>query len=162
MFLRALTAGAIALLAIAAAPVALQAADLDSYDASPYDDPRYGDVYRHPPPPPRPYVDRYGAPHAPAPPPPPYAYRDAPPRGEPYGCVPREVARAALERQGWMDFHNLQLAGQYVHLRARRPNGAVFELTLDRCSGQVLDRRFVSAAPPAYAWRERGRDYRGY
>lgn len=147
------------------------AADLYPYDpqpharySAPYDDPRYSDVYRHPAPPPPRHVERYEQRWVPGPPPPRYverydapppsAYRSAPPR-EAYGCVPREAVRAELERQGWSDFHNFRPSADVVHLRARRPNGAVFELTLDSCTGQVIDRRFVSAPPPSYAWRER-------
>lgn len=177
MSVRSLTAAVAVLATLAAMPAA--AADLDPYAppphakyGSPYDDPRYADVYRHPPPPPK-YVERYEQRFvAPPPPPPRYVeryddrgYAPAPPpayswRGEPprsaYGCLPREAARANLERQGWHDFHNLQPGADVVHVRARRPNGALFDLTLDRCTGQILDRRYLAGAPPSsYAWRER-------
>lgn len=133
--------------------------------SAPYDDPRYSEIYRHPPPPAPRYVERYEERYAPPPPPrhveryderyapPPHAY--GAPRTS-YRCVSREVARAELERQGWHDFHALQPGNEVVHLRARRPNGALFDLTLDRCSGRILDRRYLAAAPPpSYAWRER-------
>lgn len=158
------TAGLVAALTISTAPPA-RSADLDSnpYAYAPDDDPRYADVYRHPPPAtrPRPYAAEPGYYRPPPPPPPPYAYRSAPPR-EAYGCLPREAVRAELARRGWHDLHNIEVAADVVHLRARRTNGGVFSLTLDRCTGQVMDRRFVAAPPPAYAWRERANSYRPY
>jgi hypothetical protein len=52
MSVRALAAGLIAILANIAVPHVSFAADLgdDRYGASPYDDPRYADIYRHPSP----------------------------------------------------------------------------------------------------------------
>lgn len=158
MTIRTLSIGAAALLAVLASAPA-RAADLNSDErphayGTPYEDPRYADIYRHPappapPPPPRAYVERYDD-------------RYAPPRREAYGCVPRHVVRQELARRGWSDFHDLQVGRDVVSLRASRPNGAVFDLTLDRCTGEVVERRFVAAPPPpppAQAWRERN-DYR--
>lgn len=157
------TAGLAALLA-AWVPAPALSADLEPepHAYAPYDDPRYADIYRHPPPPPRPraYVER-GYDRTPPPPPSAYAYRPAPPR-EAYGCVPREVVHAELARRGWHDLHNVEATADVVYLRARRTDGVIFSLTLDRCTGQIIDRRFVAAPPPAYAWRERGSAYRPY
>jgi hypothetical protein len=149
---------AVSLLAAAgaASPVA-QAADLDEGPppnryGSVYDDPRYADIYRRPERPPPAFV----------PPPPPYAgpvprervYRDdaeVPPYAGPhrysyneprpgYGaaCVPREVIRERLSRHGWQDFHDGALQGEVAVVRARRPNGRLFELTIERCSGEIV------------------------
>jgi hypothetical protein len=151
MVAKVLTTKLVVIAAIAITPAL--AADLDTYEPpqarhqSPYDDPRYGDVYRHPPPPPRAYVERYDERAYP----PPNAYRR-----ETYACVPREAIRADLTRRGWYDFHDLDVAGDVVHVRARRPSGAMFQLTLDRCSGQIVDRRLVAGPPRAFAWRDRG------
>jgi hypothetical protein len=155
-----------------AAAMPATAADLDhGYPAgSPYDDRRYSDIYRHPAPPPPP---QYAQPYY-APPPPPPAYRQeqrylpAPP---PYrndgrtagNCLPRHVIRDRLESRGWHDFHDPQVAGNVAHIRARRPNGRLFDLTVDRCTGEVLqaeltDQRAAQAPPPD--WRYRGERYR--
>jgi hypothetical protein len=49
---------------------------------------------------------------------------------------------------GWRDFH----AGQpqnddLVTLRARRPSGRLFELTLHRCSGDIVEARPLEPRP---------------
>ena len=142
------------------------AADLDygPVARSPYDDPRFSDVYRHPAPPPRP---RYAEPY-----PPPPVYREerfvAPPPPPPYrqdgrfagDCIPRHVIRDRLERHGWHAFQDPQVAGNVVHIRARRPNGRPFDLTVDRCSGEVLaaepydERSAYAVPPPERPWQE--------
>ena len=99
-------------------------------------------------------------------PPPPPVYREeqryAPPPPPPYrnngrvagDCLPRDVIRGRLEGRGWHDFHDPQVAGNVAHIRARRPNGRVFDLTVDRCTGEVLgaeaiDHRAAQAAAAA-------------
>ncbi len=144
-------AASLAASAVAATPVF--AADLGYRDQA-YEDPRYSDIYRHPAPPPPPIYrdERY----VPAPPPPP-AYRQEQryggydPRRD--GCTPREQVRDRLEARGWQDFHDPQPMGNVVHIRARRPNGRLFDLTLDRCSGEIIqteliDRRAAAVVPP--------------
>jgi hypothetical protein len=147
---------AASLLAAAATTTTARAADLDEgpppdrYGA--YDDPRYSDVYAHPRPPA--YVlppGRYGSPVPPA-----YVYRDdaddddrddyggryayAQPRA-PYGhgCAPRAEIRERLLRQGWRDFRDAEERGAFATIIARRPSGRPFALTLDRCSGDVVN-----------------------
>lgn len=167
--------------AAAAGTVTARAADLDhgySYKDSPYDDPRYSDIYRHPAPPP----PRYAQPYYPPPPPlatPPYveAPRYAPPPPPPAygygsrysddsrvaaGCVPREMIRRHLEARGWQDFHDPQPMGNVVHIRARRPSGQLFDITLDRCSGKVLgiEPQQHAAVPPPPDWRYPNGPYR--
>lgn len=143
-------------------------------DMSPYDDPRYSDIYgQHrpqtryaepqyaPPPPPIYREERY----APPPPPPPH-YQAPRQYGQDYsrsGCVPRQVVRDQLESRGWHDFHDPHPVGNVVHIRARRPSGRLFDLTLDRCSGQVLnmeplDHRAAQAPPPDWYHRDRRYD----
>ena len=126
------------------------AADL-GYRDQVHEDPRYSDIYRHPAPLPPPVYreERY----IPAPPPP---YRQEQRYGNDVrrdGCVPRELVRDRLESRGWQDFHDPQPMGNVVHIRARRPNGRLFDLTLDRCSGEVLqveviDHRAADVVPP--------------
>jgi hypothetical protein len=153
---------------------------------APDDDPRYGDVYRIPPPPYR--RPRYAEPPEAAPyPPPRYAERsDGPPypRGGYAGreeylppmrgprfrdrytdrggeCVPRHEIRRSLREDGWGEIQGLELRGEVAIVRASRPSGAVFELTVDRCSGHVLRAEAVGAPPPGppgpYAWGRRER-----
>ena len=62
------------------------------------------------------------------------------------GLRQSEQVRAQLTDMGWRDFHGGQPQGDIVTLRARRPNGRLFELTMHRCSG--ADRRGTSAGTP--------------
>jgi hypothetical protein len=152
---------ALRLLALAAicVPLAARAADLDDrappYDpyasryGSPYDDPRYRDMYEHPAPPPRsaaPY--RYHGAYPPRstkdgylPP------MDGPPRFADHAsryaervdaCIPRGEAKRRLIEDGWSDFHDLDIRGHVALVRARRPSGRLFELEVDRCSGEIV------------------------
>jgi hypothetical protein len=178
MTVRKLVAAAAA--AIAAGTLAASAADLDySLKDSPYDDPRYSDIYKHPTPAPR-YAKPYYPPAPPhaappyveeryAPPPPPvYGYNQQPNyynSRTATGCVPRETIRAHLESRGWHDFHDPQPMGNVVHIRARRPSGQLFDITLDRCSGRILaldpmNQHAAVPPPPPYDWRYQQRPYR--
>ena len=147
---------------------AARAADLDYGDAprqhygAAYDDPRYADIYgrSHGPS----YSPRY-APHAeyvPVPREPVYrdrAYDDdrhgerysealPPSYGHRTGCVPRQQIRHQLERQGWSGFFAAEPRGDIAALKARRPDGRVFALRIDRCTGEIVDARPV--APQGY------------
>ena len=166
-----------------------QAADLDEGPppgryGSAYDDPRYADIYKYPRGPevygvpPR----VYGGPYAAGPPP--YAgpiprervYRDDDDDDRGYGprrysysepvapyagrCAPRELVKEQLFRDGWRDFHDGDARGSIATVRARRPSGRLFELTLDRCSGQVVRAEPIEArrvgpyayGPPPRRW----------
>jgi hypothetical protein len=57
------------------------------------------------------------------------------------GCVPRLLVRDRLREAGWSDFHDLQPRGGVVLVEARRPSGRPFELTIDRCSGAIVEAR---------------------
>lgn len=123
----------------------------DRYGA--YDDPRYRDLYgpsaRHEPP--------YYRPAPPAPLPPATVYREPGIYGpEPRrysqapddwrdrnGCLPREEVRRRLVEDGWRDFHDLEVRTSHARVRARRPNGDVFDLKVDRCSGEVVDAQLL-------------------
>jgi len=160
------------LLAVAASclPFAAGAADLDysapPYDpyasrhGSPYDDPRYRDMYEIPAAPPR-----Y------APPPRSFtrSYRDdgylpplnAPPRFSDAPlydrCIARGEIRSRLADDGWGDFHDLDIRGEVAFVKARRPSGRIFELKVDRCTGDI-----VRASPlgPIYSGPYAGGDPR--
>lgn len=108
-------------LAFAVAPAS--AADL--YEP-PYD--TYGEG---PPPPPR---DRYADVPEDFEPPYPARYAER-------GCIPREEARDRLREAGWYDFHALEPREDVVLVKARRGRGRLFDLTIDRCSGQIVDAR---------------------
>ncbi len=113
-------------LAVSFAVLALPAAAADLYEP-----PRGGYGYNDGPPP-----DQYAEPpedFEPPYPPPRYAGRDA--------CVPREVIRDRLQAAGWGDFHAVEPREQVVLIKARRPSGRLFDLTIDRCSGEVVDAR---------------------
>jgi hypothetical protein len=170
-----------------AAATGAQAADL--YDGPPpdrygsaYDDPRYADIYRYPVPPPR-YAappprafERYAEPPIPRE----RVYRDDDDRYDrgyydgprryshvdprrPYAghCLPREVVKDQLLRQGWHDFHDGDARGDIATVRARRPSGRLFALAIDRCTGEIVSaeplepRRFGPYAygpPPPRRW----------
>jgi hypothetical protein len=158
------------LLAAAASPAL--AADIDGVPPPPrsgpyggyYDDPRYAPKA----PPPQYYEDDddegpYGAPPAskygytPPPsygaPPPPSKYA-APPPGR--SCVRSEHVRDRLTGEGWRDFHDGKPVNDgLVTLRARRPNGRLFELTLHRCSGELIEARPLQLRPfGPYAYQQ--------
>lgn len=128
---------------------AAQAADLyddpppPRYSGPAYEDPRYADIYRYPdrPVPPAPvYRDRYDS----YTPPPRHAYRGA--------CLPRHVIRDRLIRDGWSDFALADFDGEIAQVKARRPSGRPFILSVERCSGEIVDARPLgNAGPYAYA-----------
>jgi hypothetical protein len=128
---RLAAASAVAASLFAFAPVA-SAADL-------YED-GYGQAPRY---------ERYAQPPADFEPPYPPRYTDGAP------CVPREVVRDRLLSEGWGDFRDFDPRGRVILVQARRPSGRLFDLTIDRCSGQVVDARPVfgpRAERGAYAY----------
>ena len=79
-------------------------------------------------------------------------------------CVPRRLVMRRLFRDGWHEFHGLQLHGPKARVRARSDDGRLFALTIDRCSGEIVaahqveyrhtngyhDRRAYNEAPRSY------------
>jgi hypothetical protein len=163
-----LAAGLVAAAAVSPA----RAADIDGVPPPPNSGP-YGGYYydgpRYPKAPPPSYYDdddddddRFQGPppaskysHVPPPkyaaPPPKFG---APPPGK--ACVRSEQVRERLTGQGWRDFHDGQTVGQsLVTLRARQPNGRLFELTLHRCTGELVEARPLQLRPLGpYAYRQ--------
>ena len=92
--------------------------------------------------------------------PPPKKYSNVPPRYAPpppaKTCVRSEQVRDRLTIEGWRDFHDGKpLDEVLVTMRARRPNGRLFELTLHRCTGELLEARPLQLRPfGPYAYRQ--------
>jgi hypothetical protein len=74
-----------------------------------------------------------------------------PPYDRRYGeaCVPRYVARDRLHAAGWYEFRDLEPRGELLYAEARSRSGRLFELTINRCSGEIVDARALDL----------GRDY---
>lgn len=121
-------------LAVSFALSALPAAAADLYEP-PYD------TYGEGPPPPR---DRYADVPDDFEPPYPARYSER-------GCVPRELARDRLRDAGWYDFHALEPREDVVLVKARRGRGRLFDLTIDRCTGQIVDAQPLRGGFGAYA-----------
>ncbi len=142
----------------AAVTTGAKAADLygepppDRYGSA-YDDPRYSDIYKYPKGPayapyaaPGPRVYREDESYDYDPGPRRYSYVEPAP---PYGarCLPREVVKERLHAHGWHDFHRADLRGEIATVHARRPSGRLFLLSIDRCSGEVVDARPLEGRP---------------
>lgn len=85
----------------------------------------------------------------PAPPPPRYTERRP-------ACVPRHIVRDRLASEGWRDFHDPVLRGSVGVVLARRPAGELYELRIDRCSGEIVNaHRVVREVEPVYAYEPR-------
>ncbi|NOU05698.1 MAG: hypothetical protein HOO99_05895 [Hyphomicrobiaceae bacterium] len=135
---------------------------------SAYEDPRYADMYGREPARPKTYTYRYDAP--PPPPPVDYGFRAPVPRERVYrddsykdysykdygrrddgygerhaqkpGCTPKDVVQRELERDGWRGFHDAHALDRNTGtVKARRPSGRLFELRIERCTGDVLAAR---------------------
>lgn len=138
---------------------AAAAADLDDdpppprYGGSAYDDPRYSDIYRYP--------------ARPVPPAPIYRESDPvygpPPRRAhvPPACLPRHVIRDRLIREGWHDFELRDFDGDIAKVKARRPSGRPFMLTIERCEGTVVDARPLGVNRVPYAYDAQPRRWDG-
>lgn len=53
-------------------------------------------------------------------------------------CLSRRGLRANLINQGWRDLRGIAADPDVIGLTASRPNGLVYRLKLDRCSGVIL------------------------
>jgi hypothetical protein len=75
-------------------------------------------------------------------------------RSERHGCLARWEIRRSLNRDGWVDIRPMGGDGATVRIRATRfDSGRMFNLRVDKCSGEVI------AARPhflrSYAYRDR-------
>lgn len=78
-----------------------------------------------------------------------------------YGqCLyPRQIRRK-LRRHGWHGMHALEIRPNAFKVRARRPNGMLFKLKVDRCTGHVIRAKPLFAGyGPGYG---AGYGYKGY
>jgi hypothetical protein len=125
--------------------LAFPAFSADLYDpprtGSAYDDPRYADIYGDDD-----TEERYAEAEdfdAPIPPRSVYGHDedDRDWNGYREGCVPRHVVRDRLHADGWHHLRDFEPRGGVLHVEARRDSGRLFELTIDRCSGEVVDAR---------------------
>lgn len=75
------------------------------------------------------------------------------------GCLPRQVIRQRLRDDGWRDIQRVDVRGGNVLLTAERPNGQLFNIKVDRCSGDIIDARKTRDVYGSYRPRD-DRDYR--
>jgi hypothetical protein len=165
------------LAALGSALIVSPATAADIYDrgrVTSYEDPRYADIYTHPEPsrplgPPRreylapmppQYFDghRFDGPRLDG------SRLDGPRRhsSAPNGnCAAHNEIRRDLTEQGWSEFTDVELRGATALIEARRPNGNLYQLKIDRCSGEILNAQRLGDQRRPYAWRERegGRTY---
>jgi hypothetical protein len=121
----------------------------DDNDNGPNGPPPRGNRYGYTPQ----YTPQYTPPPRYAAPPPPSKYAGSPPGRS---CVRSEHVRDRLTSEGWADFHDGKPVNDgLVTLRARRSNGRLFELTLHRCSGELVEVRPLQLRPfGPYAYRQ--------
>lgn len=88
----------------------------------------------------------------PLPEPPPYeqsgAYYDRPGPDYAGGCVPPRVIQDRLYRNGWYDVQEVNQRPGRVVLLARQDDGLLYRLSIDRCSGMVVNAHLVEDAYP--------------
>jgi hypothetical protein len=156
------TSAVLTALVSAVAVTATSASAADIYDrgrVTSYEDPRYADIYTHPEPP-----RHLGPPRreylAPMPP----HYFDGPRRhssAPSSNCASHHEIRRDLTEQGWSQFNDVELRGSSALIEARRPNGNLYQLKIDRCSGEILNAQRLGDHRRPYAWGERegGRTY---
>lgn len=119
-------------------------------DVSPYDDPRYAYMYGRSQRPTLPYPDgpplrRYDGPY------------NAPRAAVPYHpCMSRPEIRRHASLQGWDVLRWQDITRTTATFVAeRRVDGRIFDVTVDRCSAQLLAVSPVRARYESYAWRRR-------
>lgn len=74
-------------------------------------------------------------------------------------CAPRAAIRDRLYGEGWHDFREVDVRRRVSVVDARRPNGLLYRLSIDRCSGDVVSAHPlgpVVAGPYVYGPRRHG------
>lgn len=181
-----LTAGLLAATLTTGATTAL-AADLDygrlpnDRFSSAYEDPRYRDLYGPEPrvsretysyreqhtyrpdpyvPTPPGYVYRPHDSYRPQPAPVPRTYgHSGPPDRYADACVPRGEIRRRLVDEGWREFQDLEVHEDFARVQARRPSGDLYQLKVDRCTGEVMKARLIARGGYGPYAEDSGRRY---
>jgi hypothetical protein len=160
---RSARAGLLAAL-LAGVPVTAPAADLDYErrgEAEPYAPYHYNNEPR-----------RYGGPHYDERVEPPrYSYRDEEPgyddgryslpprrymRYDESACLDKREIRQRLKQHGWGEFHDLEIRPDVAVFSARRPDGLLYRLQVDRCTGVIVNARLLD---DGRGWRQGARPY---
>jgi hypothetical protein len=83
-------------------------------------------------------------------------------------CTSRRVVKRRLAAGGWFHFKHAKIVDRdHVGVNANNADGGVYRLTIDRCTGRVVDARLIRGAPlrdhPRIARRDLDRydDWRG-
>jgi hypothetical protein len=74
------------------------------------------------------------------------------------GCLTRGEIRYRLREHGWTDFHDLETRSDVALVNARRPDGLLYRLSVDRCTGVIVNARLLDEGR---GWRQGSRPY-GY
>lgn len=76
-----------------------------------------------------------------------HAYRDE------RGCASRQTVRRRLQSAGWHDFEDARATGGIAVVEARHDTGRRYRLSIDRCSGEVVDAKPLGG----HRWADRGK-----
>jgi hypothetical protein len=77
-------------------------------------------------------------------------------------CLTRHALRANLFNQGWRDFRGIEPDPDVVGLTATRPNGLVYRLKIDRCSGVIIAAFLLDQGGNGNAYAYESQDVPGY
>lgn len=116
---------------------------------------------------------RYSEPRPVAPPPyvEKYSYRDGPAdrtsrhegtrdsRYDQRACLSKGDIRYRLKEHGWQEFQDLDFRGDTAVVNARRPDGMLYKLEVDRCSGVIIQARLLDEGR---GWRQGSAPRPGY
>ncbi len=77
-------------------------------------------------------------------------------------CLTRRGLRANLINQGWRDLRGIAADPDVVGLTASRPNGLVYRLKIDRCSGVIVAAYLLDQGSNGGAYAYGSQDVPGY
>lgn len=77
-------------------------------------------------------------------------------------CLSRRGLRANLINQGWRDLRGIAADPDVIGLTASRPNGLVYRLKLDRCTGVIIAAYLVDQAGSSGAYAYDSQDQPAY
>src|SRR5690606_21890791 len=93
--------------------------------------------------------------HDDRPPPPPRDWS----RYDQRGCLSKGEIRYRLKEHGWHDFQDVEIRPDSAVVTARRPDGMVYRLEVDRCSGVIVQARLLDEGR---GWRQGSRAFPTY